>query len=321
VVEVGTIHQLFSTAFGVLILVKVGLLIALACLGALNRFTNVPRASSRLRGLRVVGSTEVVIGAAVVLVAATLVNVAPPVASAASAEVAQSGRLVVAGSDFATTVKVRLTVSPGTAGFNDFNLRVTDYDTGATVRASSVQLQFSQPLRPLLGESTLTLVRQPDGSFAARGGNLSISGIWEVAVVIENAQRSTEVHLQLMTVTQPPLVTATHFKGLPTLYSIQLQNGWLAQVYIDPDKAGADQFHVTFFTDAHETMELKISSTTLGMTAPGGTPTILVSRRLDPIGHFVGDATVPAAATRFDILAATPSGQAISTFIVITPGA
>lgn len=321
VIEVGSIHQLFGTAFGVLILIKVGLFIALACLGALNRFGNVPRASTRLRGLRVIGSTEVVIGAAVVLVAATLVNVAPPVASGASAEVTQAGRLVVAGSDFATTVKVRLTVSPGTTGFNDFNLRVTDYDTGATVRASSVRLQFTQPLRPQLGESTLTLVRQSDGSFAARGGNLSISGIWEVAVVIENAQRSTEVHLQLTTLAPPPLVTATHFNGLPTLYSIHLQNGWRAQVYIDPNKAGADQFHVTFFTNANETSELQISSTTLGMTTPRGTPTILVSRRLDAIGHFVADATVPAEATRFDILATTPSGQAIATYIVITPGA
>jgi copper transport protein len=321
VIEVGSIHHLFGTAFGVLILIKVGLFIALACLGALNRFGNVPRASTRLRGLRVIGSTEVVIGAAVVLVAATLVNVAPPVASAATAETTQADRLVVTGSDFATTVKVRLTVSPGTPGFNDFNLRVADYDTGASVHASSVRLQFMQPLRPQLGESTLTLVRQSDGSFASRGTNLSLSGIWEVAVVIENAQRSTEVHLQLITLTPAPLVTATHFKGLPTLYSIRLQNGWLAQVYIDPDKAGADQFHVTFFANANETSELQISSTTLGMTTPRGTPTILVSRRLDPIGHFVADATVPAVATRFDILATTPSGQAITTYIVITPGA
>ena len=58
---------------------------------------------------------------------------------------------MVTGSDFATTVKVRLTVSPGTAGFNNFVLRVTDYDTGATVHASSVQLEFTQPLRPQLG--------------------------------------------------------------------------------------------------------------------------------------------------------------------------
>ncbi len=320
VVEIGSIGQLFGSAFGVLVLVKVALFVILAALGAINRYTNVPRASTILRGLRRVGSTEVVIGAAAVLVAAALVNVAPPVASTAAAATSQATQLVATGSDFATTVKVRLTVSPGTAGFNNFELRVTDFDTGATVHASSVQLEFTQPLRPQLGQSTLTLKRQTNGTFAARGGNLAIAGIWEVAVIIENADSSTEVHLQLTTITQPPVVTATRFSGLPTLYSIPLQNGWLAQVYLDPDRAGADEFHVTFFTNANETSEIPIASATIGMTRLRAAPTILVSRRLDPIGHFVADATVPAGATRFDILATTQSGQSIATYLVITPG-
>jgi copper transport protein len=320
VIEVGSVGHLFGTTFGVLVLVKVALLLVLAGLGAVNRFGNVPRASRALSGLRRVASTEVVTGIAVVLVAAALVNVAPPIASATPASTEQSTQLVVSGSDFATTVKVRLLVSPGSAGFNDFRLRVTGYDTGALVHASSVQLEFTQPLRPQLGQSTLALGRQSDGTFAARGGNLAIAGIWEVAVIIENADKSTEVHLQLTTVTPAPIVTATRFSGLPTLYSIQLQHGWLAQVYIDPDKPGADEFHVTFFTNPNETSEIPIATTTIGMTPPGGSPTILVSRRLDPIGHFVADADVPAGATRYDIIATTTSGVAIATYVTIRPG-
>jgi len=320
VIEVGSVGHLFGTAFGVLVLVKVALFLVLAVLGAVNRFGNVPRASSVLTGLRRVASTEVVAGIAVVVVAAALVNVAPPIASAPPASTERSTQLVASGSDFATTVKVRLMVSPGSAGFNDFTLRVTDYDTGALVHASSVQLEFAQPLRPQLGQSTLALRRQVDGTFAARGGNLAIAGIWEVAVIIENADHSTEVHLQLTTTTAAPIVTATRFSGLPTLYSIQLQHGWLAQVYIDPDKPGADEFHVTFFTNANETSEIPIATTTIGMTPPGGSPTILVSRRLDPIGHFVADADVPAGATRYDVIATTTSGVAIATYVTITPG-
>ncbi len=320
VIEVGSIGQLFDTAFGILVLVKVALFVILAGLGAINRFGNVPRAATMLRGLRRVGSTEVVIGAAVVLVAAALVNVAPPVASTTVAATRQASQVVVAGSDFATTVKVRLTVSPGTAGFNTFTVRVTNYDTGAPVNASSVQLEFTQPLRPQLGESTLTLKRQANGTFAARGGNLSIAGIWEVVVIVENGTNSAEVHLQVTTISPPPVVTVTRFSGLPTLYSIQLSGGALVQVYLDPDKAGADEFHMTFFTNANEASEIQIASATIAMTVPGGTPTILVSRRLDPIGHFVADATVPTGATRYDILATTQSGQMISTYVVITPG-
>ena len=252
-------------------------------------------------------------------VAAALVNVAPPLASTALVSTERATPVVVTGSDFSTTVKVHLTVSPGSAGFNQFTLRVTDYDTGATVHASSVLLEFTQPLRPQLGESTLTLKRQPDGSFAARGGNLAIAGIWEVAVIIDNASRSTEVHLQLTTTTPAPIVTATRFNGLPTLYSIQLQNGWLAQVYIDPDKPGADEFHLTFFTSSNETSEIQIATATIGMTSDGRTPTILVSRRLDPIGHFVADAMVPAGATRYDIIATTQAGVAIATYVIDHP--
>ena len=261
------------------------------------------------------------IGVAVVLVAGALVNVAPPLASTASASAVRTSQLVVNGSDFATTVKVRLTLSPGTAGFNDFDLRVVDYNTGALVRASAVQLEFTQPLRPQLGQSTLTLQRQSNGTFTARGGNLSIAGIWEVSAIIENATNSVEVHVQLTTISPAPIVTATRFSGLPTLYSVQLQNGWLAQVYLDPDKAGADEFHVTFFANSNETSEIQIASATFGMTTPGGTPTILVSRQLDPIGHFVSDATVPAGPTRFDIIATTSTGVAITTYVTIVPGA
>ncbi len=321
VIEIGSVGRLFGTAFGVLVLVKVGLFLMLAILGAVNRYANVRRAPTVLRGLRRVATTEVVIAAAVVLVAAALVNVAPPVASATTVAAVHPAQLVVTGSDFATTVRVRLTVSPGGAGFNTFSLHVNDYDTGAVVPAASAELEFTQPLRPQLGESTLRLRPEPGGSLTARGANLSVAGIWEVAVIIEGTHTSTEVHLQLTTLSPSPQVTATRFSGLPTLYSIQLQNGWIAQVYLDPDKPGAGEFHVTYFTNADEQSELQMASTTIGMTVRGGTPTILVSRRLDPIGHFVADATVPAVPTRFDILGTTQSGVAIATDLVITPGA
>jgi copper transport protein len=320
VIEIGSIGQLLGTAFGILVLVKVGLFVVLAALGAMNRWVNVARASTLLRGLRRVASIEIIIGTVVVLVAATLVNVAPPVASASTASAAAASVLVVNGSDFATTVKVRLSVSPGSAGVNSFTLRVTDYDTGALVHATAVTLEFTEPLRPQLGQSTLTLRRQSDGSFAARGGNLSIAGVWAVAVIIESGNSSTEVHLQVTTIGPAPIVTATRFAGLPTLYSVQLQDGWVAQVYLDPDKAGADEFHVTFFANANETSELQMATATVGATVAGGSPTILVTRRLDPIGHFVSDASVPAGPTRYDVIATTQSGQTISTYVVITPG-
>jgi hypothetical protein len=52
-----------------------------------------------------------------------------------------------------------------------------------------------------------------------------------------------------------------------------------------------------------------------------GVATILVSRPFDPIGHFVADATVPPGKTRYDLIAALPDGEVLSTYVVIAPGA
>jgi copper transport protein len=320
VIEVQTWSNLVTTVFGIFVLLKVGLIVILAALGAFNRFRNVPRLPRALRSLRRVVSTELVVALGALTVAAALVNVAPPAEyAAAAAQAQQATPLVVSGNDFATTVRVRLTVTPGTPGFNQFNLRVTDYDTGATISVHSAVLQFTQPLRPQLATSTLTLKRHADGSLQASGGNLSVAGIWEVAATIQHGQQSAEVHLQLATNGPAPSVTVQPFSGgLPTLYTIQLGKGRTAQVYIDPDKPGADIFHVTFFTSNGS--ELRVPQVTIGMTPPGGSPTILVSRPFDPIGHFVADANVPPGKTRFDLIATLPDGEVLSTYVVVTPG-
>ncbi len=319
VIEIQTWGNLVSTAFGVLVLLKVGLVLVLAVLGAINRYGLIPRLPRAMARLRRVVTGEVVIAAGALTVAAALVNVAPPAEYAAAAASGQPANLVVSGSDYATTVKVTLTVTPGSTGFNTFDMRVADYNSGADVHASKVLLQFSQPFRPSLGTSTLSLARQSGGDFWARAGNLSLPGIWQVAAIIENGLHSTEVHLQLTTLSQPPVIDVGRFSGgLPTLYTIHVTPSVQAQVYLDPNKPGADQFHCTWLDPNGN--EIPISDMTFGMTTPGGTPTILVKRRLDDIGHFVSDATVPAGTTRFDLLATTTSGQSVATHIDLKPG-
>lgn len=317
VIEIQTWGNLVSTAFGALVLLKVGLLLVLGALGAVNRYGYIPRLPRTIHRIRRVVTTEAVIALGALTVAAALVNVAPPAEYAAAAAAAPAN-VVATGSDYATTVKATLTVTPGTAGFNAFDMRIADYNTGNDVHVGRVVLQFTQPFRPALGTSTLPLTRQSDGTFSARAGNLSLPGIWEVAAIIENGVQSTEVHLQLTTVSVPPLVQVARFTGgLPTLYTIHATPTVYAQVYLDPQKPGADQFHCTWLDSNGN--EIPIADMTMGMTAPGGTPTILVHRRLDSIGHFVADASVPAGTTRFDVLATTTSGQSVATYINLTP--
>src|SRR5207302_5301660 len=78
VIEIGAWDRLWSTTFGKLVIVKVALLLVLAGLGAVNRFVMVPRASRVVRGLRRVGSAEVLVAVSALVIAAALVNEAPP---------------------------------------------------------------------------------------------------------------------------------------------------------------------------------------------------------------------------------------------------
>ena len=120
--------------------------------GRLQPLPQHPSATSTLRTLRQMVTTEVLVGVGALTVAAALVNIAPPAEYAAAAARSQQAAFVVAsGSDFATTVKVRLTVTPGIGGFNTFDLRVTDYDSGATIAADSVVLQFTPAIAAAAG--------------------------------------------------------------------------------------------------------------------------------------------------------------------------
>jgi uncharacterized membrane protein len=315
VVEVGTWDALFGTLYGWLVLVKVALIAILAGLGAVNRFRNVPAAGRALGGLRRVGSAELLVAVLVVTAAAGLVNVAPPISAGATAGGAPP--LVVGGSDFATTVRVRLEVSPGFAGFDHYATRVTDYDTGRPVPADAVTLTFTLPARPALGASTLTLERQADGGYAGDGGNLAVYGAWSVRVLVQRGAASTEVTLSLTPRCAPAKTDVQRFAGTPTVYTVHLCDGGTVQTYLDPGSPGADQLHITFF-DA-DGNELAVDSAAVTMTPPRGARAALTIRRLES-GHFVADATVGPGTYRFDVTGSTAAGEKLTARVDIVVG-
>jgi copper transport protein len=317
VVEVGSWAALTTTSFGVLILIKSALLVLLAFLGGVNHFRNAPRAKLSLRGLTRFGSMEMVAGVAAVTVASALVNIAPPISTQA-VDVA-SQQLVVSGADLGTTLRVRLAVSPGEAGINVFDAKVTDYDTGKAITdASSVQLTFVfSGAAAIIGQSTLDLKNNGGGDFSGSGANLSLNGPWSVTALVERGVQSADVTLRLTTRSTPPKVDVIKTAGLPTVYSVHIGNGKTAQVYLDPDKPGTGQFHVTFF-DAQGS-ELPVISATVVQTPPNGPPVVLDLTELEP-GHFVANVNLPAGFSRFDIAGTTRSGEHLVTLVSIAPG-
>jgi copper transport protein len=303
--EIKTFQALFGTGFGLVVIIKMLGLGLLALLGATNRFFNVPAAMQTLRGLRRVGSIELLVGAGVLAATGVLANLAPP--SAAGGGQPTPARPVVAvGSDFGTSVRVRLLVQPGAPGFNRFTAAATDYDSGASVAATAIELRFQLASRSGVGASTLDLKSTGSGRFSASGGNLSLDGIWNVTATVVGQDATVEVPLVLATqvATQPLDIVAT--PGAPTIYTAHLPDKATVQVYLDPGVAGDNHLHVTFF-DANGA-ELPVPSATIALTASDGTAAVLSPLLLEP-GHFTTDVTLAAGTFGLDVIGQVPGAD------------
>ena len=292
--EVAGWRPLIDSTYGRLVLVKGALLITIAMLGALNRYRHVPVAGRSLTGLRRVGTAEVAV-ALVVFVVTGLLTTSPPPATAEVTEPA----VVVTASDFGTTVRARLTASPGQAGQNRFVVRLTDFDTDEPLAATRLSARFALPANRDVSPSTLDLPATGPGTFAASGTNLTLPGRWRVTLVIERGADSLELGLDLVTRAPPGLVTVS--PGQPTIYKVALGQGRSVQVYADPEASGPTELHATFFNAAGTEEPVDVAT----VTAHGATTT---PRRLGP-GHFVADGHAPAGAWPVEITGITPGGD------------
>ncbi|MGH7749558.1 MAG: CopD family protein, partial [Candidatus Dormibacteria bacterium] len=281
VIEIGAWDRVWGTAFGKLVIVKVALLLLLAGLGGVNRFVNVPMASRAVRGLRRVGSVEVLVAVSALVVAAALVNEEPP--ASVAAQIAQGPQpLVLNASDYGTSVRMRLTVTPGSTGPNQFSALVTDYDTGRPIDAAGVQLSFTAPSCQSLGPTTLPLSRSAPGTWTATGSNLALGTSWQVTALVNRGSASVEIPFTVNPKVPAQTLSVTPGGGgLPTLYNITLPVGKL-QIYIDPEQPGATEFHTTYFDQTGNGLDATVSSVKEGGSA-------LPTRLLGP-GHYVSDA-------------------------------
>ena len=301
--EIGTIDALFGTLFGWLIIGKSALLIVLAALGALNHFLHVPRGVAGLGPLRKVGRAEVGVAAVIVLLTSALVNIAPP-AETATASTPQ--QVTASGSDFGTTVRVALTVTPGTAGINTFVADVRDYNSGSSAGATAVTLRFALPAQPQVASSRLDLQQQPDSTFSATGTNLSIDGTWSVTAVVGLPNTAVEVPLEVTTRIVRQQVDVNRQPGLPTIYIVHLDAGGTVQMYLDPGTPGPNELHATFFDPQGN--ELPVTSVTESIGPEGQAAPPLTPRMLEP-GHFVSDTNLQSGTYLATVIGTSPSGS------------
>ncbi len=297
--ELHAFSDLWESRYGVVVLVKSGLIVGLGVFGAVNRYRNVPRAGTDLGGLRRASRWEVGIMAGALAAAALLASFAPPPPKAGAVP---APSVVATGSDFATSVRVRLSVTPGTAGPNTFVLGVRDYDTGEPVTDATVSLRFTYLDDPRVGATTLALKRA--GSvYRATGLNLSLVGRWRVGALIVRGTDSLEVELRVAT-----RCVTTSIPGDPVIYVVQLGAAGTAQGYVDPGKPGFNEVHVTFFGPDGNELPAPAAPTMRG--SRGDTLMTLTARRLGA-GHFVADAQLTAGTWRFDFAGADAKGNAL----------
>jgi copper transport protein len=166
---------LWDTEYGILLLVKIGLVLPLLALGAYNNRYAVPRLRERIasglerrRFMRFAGA-ELVVMVAVVGVTAALVN-APPARTEVQMHMAPEMDLELG------PLMANMEVEPGMLGRNDIHLEFTK-GRPDEVRVSA--LLKSKDIGPLRYRARPGM--EP-GAYVVRGANLSPAGEWEIRV-------------------------------------------------------------------------------------------------------------------------------------------
>ena len=308
--EIGTLDALVNTDFGRTVLGKSALLALLAGLGAFNHFFTLRSAARVGRWLGRVGAAEAGLAIVIIGLSALLVNQSPPQSGVVGpAPTPATQPLIVAGNDFGTSVKARLVVTTGAVGQNQFDLVVTDFDTGAPVEASAADLRFEAASVEGVAPSTLELTRNATGRFAGSGPQLSIDGIWTVTATVAVQGGAVQIPLLVPTVIPQQQVDRLVTEGLPTIYVVNVGAAGTAQVYLDPGRGGPDQLHVTLFDAAGN--ERPAEDFTVATFTRDGLGQLLAPRLLEP-GHVVASIEAVPGPLIVDVVVQIPAGTTTS---------
>jgi copper transport protein len=186
--EVRSLDALTSTGYGQLLLVKAGVVAAIAALGAYNHLRLVPamaqgKTKAALALLRRTLRLEIVGLLVVVGLTAVLVVVTPARTEAAGGPVERIIELGDVGS-------VQLVVAPARAGFNQIHLYTFDPAGRPTELAETIVLELTLPAANV-GPLDRTATRAGPAHAQLNGDDLAIGGTWEITVRVRT-DRFTE---------------------------------------------------------------------------------------------------------------------------------
>ena len=304
--------MLIDTGYGTALLVKVAVAAGLIALGAFNRRRSIPRLATDNSLLRRVLTIEIVGALGVFGLTGTLTSLNPD-GQSSGPDRPEATSIRASGADFATTMRVTLTATPGVAGPNTFEASIVDYDDGTPIDADDVALLLSAIGRPEIEPATLPLepggaTEGPPDTWTGTGTQLSLAGAWNAVVQVRSGARTTEVSLILVTRVLPTTSTVTQQSGLPAIETFTLATGDQMQVYLDPGAAGVNELHVTAFDPQGD--ELPLAGLVVITVAPDGRADTLEDTRLTP-GHFSASTEVDAGRWRFEVVATSEGGTVL----------
>lgn len=293
--------DLVSTGYGLAIVAKILLLLAIAVFGAFNRLRHVPAAAVSLGALRRASRAELILAAGALAAAAVLGSLAPP----ASGRPAAPLGLTVSGADARSTVEARLTAASAQPGPNRFVLHAVDLGSKKPVQAGQASLRFTPLDDPGAASTSLELVKGPDYSFVGSGANLLFDGRWRVIVTLRRPGGAVRVPLELDAQGPTQFISIERVPGHAPKYTVQVGDTGFVRVSPHPERAGRSTLYVTGYDVFGNVSRVRY----LVLTAAAGTgPT-----RQQPVrrlgARFVAPVDLQEGSNTITVIATTTDGR------------
>ena len=293
-----------DSSYGTALLFKVVVALVVIGFGAVNRFRTLPRLDRTATPLRRIVSVEVIAAAGVLLLTGTLTGLDPEAVRSEPVSRAPTA-VTTEGTDFATTTRVRLTVTPGTPGTNRFDARVLDHDTGTPRPADQVTLRLGSVTTPGVPVTSVEL-EAAGNTWTARSGALALAGTWSVEALVRTGGDVVEIAMTLSTRQDGAVQTSRDQQGLPTLVTTAFHDGVEIETFVDPGTAGANQVHVTVFAPDGTGLPTR---RIVVVAAPEQGPPQRAPQTVFGEGHVVADTQLDAGTWTFDVVATAEDGQ------------
>jgi copper transport protein len=196
IIEVGDLTNLLDTSYGFLLLLKLGMLLPLLALGAVNLLTT----RQRLRAIEhqtandfwqhfmrrtIRGELIFITG---VLLITGILTATTPSRDAFGAGVTVHGQ--------ASDLRVVLSINPGLSGLNTFTVYLKD-NLGRPITDAEKVTLISSMVEHDMGVSEIVATHQAEGIYIARGSSISMFSIWQIEVVVRRTNHD-DVHVPLI---------------------------------------------------------------------------------------------------------------------------